>query len=70
MATQAMRLDLSRRSAESKDLETSLRGKIVGQDEAVQAVVNLHQVFQAGLNSPRRPVGNRSSDRPGRAKRA
>src|SRR6201988_2887262 len=58
MAAQAMRLDLSRRSAESKDLETSLRGKIVGQDEAVQAVVNLYQVFQAGLNSPRRPVGN------------
>ena len=58
MATEAMRLDLSRRSAESKDLEASLRGKIVGQDEAVQAVVNLYQVFQAGLNSPRRPVGN------------
>src|ERR1700752_3205504 len=58
MAAQAMRLDLSRRSAESKDLETSLRGKIVGQDEAVQAVVDLYQVFKAGLNSPRRPVGN------------
>ena len=58
MATQAMRLDLGRRSEESKDFETSLRGKIVGQDEAVQAVVNLYQVFQAGLNSPRRPVGN------------
>src|ERR1700741_2176627 len=58
MAAQAMRLDLSRRSAESKDLETSLRGEIVGQDEAGPAVVNLYQVFQAGLNSPRRPVGN------------
>src|ERR1700741_5336853 len=58
MAAQAMRLDLSRRSAESKDLETSLRGEIVGQDEAGPAVVNLYQVFQAGLNSPGRPVGN------------
>jgi ATP-dependent Clp protease ATP-binding subunit ClpA len=53
-----MGLDLSRRSAESKDFESSLRGKIVGQDEAVQAVVDLYQVFRAGLNSPGRPVGN------------
>jgi ATP-dependent Clp protease ATP-binding subunit ClpA len=30
----------------------------VGQDEAVQALVDLHQVFCAGLNSPGRPVGN------------
>ena len=35
-----------------------LRRKIVGQDEAVQAVVDLYQVFRAGLNSPGRPVGN------------
>jgi hypothetical protein len=52
MTTQAMRLDLNRRSAEPKDIEPSLRGKIVGQDEAVQAVVDLYQVFRAGLNSP------------------
>jgi len=58
MATQAIRLDLSRRSTDSKDLEAGLRGKIVGQDEAVQAVVDLYQVFRAGLNSPGRPVGN------------
>jgi len=30
----------------------------VGQDEAVQTVVDLYQVFCAGLNSPGRPVGN------------
>jgi hypothetical protein len=30
----------------------------VGQDEAVQAVVDLYQVFGAGLNSPGRPAGN------------
>jgi ATP-dependent Clp protease ATP-binding subunit ClpA len=35
-----------------------LRGKIVGQHEAVQTVVDLYQVFCAGLNSPGRPVGN------------
>src|SRR6201982_2374769 len=58
MATQAIGLDLSRRSTDSKDFEAGLRGKIVGQDEAVQAGVDLYQVFRAGLNSPRRPVGN------------
>jgi ATP-dependent Clp protease ATP-binding subunit ClpA len=43
---------------ESRDFEGGLRRKIVGQDEAVQAVVDLYQVFRAGLNSPGRPVGN------------
>jgi ATP-dependent Clp protease ATP-binding subunit ClpA len=51
-------LDPGRRSVESRDFETELRRKIVGQDEAVQAVVALHQVFRAELNSPGRPVGN------------
>ena len=51
-------LDPARRSVESRDFEAGLRRKIVGQDEAVQAVVDLYQVFRAGLNSPGRPVGN------------
>ena len=51
-------LDPARRSSESRDFEAGLRRKIVGQDEAVQAVVDLYQVFRAGLNSPGRPVGN------------
>jgi ATP-dependent Clp protease ATP-binding subunit ClpB len=51
-------LDPTLRSVESRDFEGGLRRKIVGQDEAVQAVVDLYQVFRAGLNSPGRPVGN------------
>jgi ATP-dependent Clp protease ATP-binding subunit ClpB len=58
MATQAVQLDPSRRSMDSRDFEGGLRRRIVGQDEAVQAVVDLYQVFRAGLNSPGRPVGN------------
>jgi ATP-dependent Clp protease ATP-binding subunit ClpB len=58
MATQTVPLDVSKRSIESEDLETQLRQKIVGQEEAVQAVVDLHEVFRAGLNSPGRPLGN------------
>ena len=57
MATRAQ-LDPTQRSPESRDFEAGLRRKIVGQDEAVQAVVDLYQVFRAGLNSPGRPVGN------------
>ena len=58
MATIGVQLDLERRSTESKDFEAALRRKIVGQDEAVQAVVDLYQVFRAGLNFPGRPLGN------------
>jgi len=56
--TRAQHLDPTQRSRESREFETSLRRKIVGQEEAVQAVVDLYQVFRAGLNSPGRPVGN------------
>jgi ATP-dependent Clp protease ATP-binding subunit ClpB len=58
VAAKAKHLDPSQRSIESRDFEGGLRRKIVGQDEAVQAVVDLYQVFRAGLNSPGRPVGN------------
>jgi ATP-dependent Clp protease ATP-binding subunit ClpB len=51
-------LDPSIRSTDSRDFETSLRAKIVGQEEGVQTLVDLYQVFCAGLNSPGRPVGN------------
>src|ERR1700722_5363018 len=57
-ASTGRQLDPELRSADSRDFEAGLRRKIVGQDEAVQAVVDLYQVFRAGLNSPGRPVGN------------
>ena len=55
---QAVRLDPTVQGAESREFEVRLREKIVGQDEAVQAVVDLYRVFRAGLQSPGRPVGN------------
>ena len=58
MNAYALQLDPTRRSVELRDFEAELRRKIVGQDEAVRAVVDLYQVFRAGLNSPGRPVGN------------
>src|ERR1700747_79186 len=51
-------LDPTIRSTDSRDFQAALRAKIVGQEEGVQALVDLYQVFCAGLNSPGRPVGN------------
>jgi ATP-dependent Clp protease ATP-binding subunit ClpB len=51
-------LDPTVRSNETRDFDAALRAKIVGQEEGVQALVDLYQVFCAGLNSPGRPVGN------------
>jgi len=51
-------LDPSKRSTDTVDFQTALRSKIVGQEEGVRALVDLYQVFRAGLNSPGRPVGN------------
>src|ERR1700719_3495712 len=60
-ATQSVhiqKLDTKKRSSTSRHFEDALRQKIVGQDEAVEALVELYQVFCAGLHSPGRPVGN------------
>src|SRR5712672_3410133 len=51
-------LDPTIRSTDTRDFQGSLRAKIVGQEEGVQALVDLYQVFCAGLNSPGKPVGN------------
>jgi ATP-dependent Clp protease ATP-binding subunit ClpA len=51
-------LDPKKRSSTSHHFEDALRQKIVGQEEAVEALVELYQVFCAGLQPPFRPVGN------------
>src|ERR1700726_3476442 len=51
-------LDPTIRSTNTRDFEASLRAKIVGQAEGVQSLVDMYQVFCAGMNSPGRPVGN------------
>src|SRR5260370_5568964 len=50
-------LDTRKRSSTSRHFEDALRQKIVGQDEAVQALVELYQVFCARLRCPGPPVG-------------
>ena len=58
MSDYTLSLDPTKRSSDTIDFQSALRAKIVGQEEAVQALVDLYQVFRAGLNSPGRPVGN------------
>jgi ATP-dependent Clp protease ATP-binding subunit ClpB len=58
MCTQPAILDSTLRSSQAVEFEEALRAKIVRQEEAVQAMVDLYQVFGAGLNPPGRPVGS------------
>ncbi len=58
MGTDDLSLNPSIRSAETNEFQKELRARIIGQDEGVQSLVELFQVFTAGLNSPGRPVGN------------
>jgi ATP-dependent Clp protease ATP-binding subunit ClpB len=59
MSTAARRqLDPTIRSNQAREFHRSMRAKIIGQEEGIQALVDLYQVFCAGLNSPGRPVGN------------
>jgi ATP-dependent Clp protease ATP-binding subunit ClpB len=51
-------LDPTKRSPQLQEFEAALRSRIVGQDEAIEAVVAVYQVFCAGLNAPGRPIGN------------
>jgi ATP-dependent Clp protease ATP-binding subunit ClpB len=51
-------LDPTLRSSDATDFEAALRRKIVGQDQAVEKVTEIYQMFLAGLNPPGRPVGN------------
>jgi ATP-dependent Clp protease ATP-binding subunit ClpB len=57
-AAARQQLDQTIRSNDTRDFHGFLQAKIVGQEEGVQALVDLYQVFSAGLNSPGRPVGN------------
>jgi len=52
------RLDPGQCGSEADHLSANLHKRIVGQDEAVDQIVNIYQTFLAGMNSPGRPIGN------------
>jgi ATP-dependent Clp protease ATP-binding subunit ClpA len=43
---------------EAEKLDADLRKRVVGQDEAIQQIVDVYQTHLAGMSSPGRPIGN------------
>ncbi len=56
-APQQVVLDPEIRSPEVQEFEKALSDRIVGQERAVRRMVNMYQIFLAGMNVPGRPVG-------------
>jgi len=52
------RLDTQFQSPKVKSLDASLRKYIVGQDPAIEQIVNIYQTYLAGISSPGQPIGN------------
>jgi ATP-dependent Clp protease ATP-binding subunit ClpB len=51
-------LDPTRTGREAEALEVSLGRLIVGQDEAIEQIVNIYQMYLTGMTAPGRPIGN------------
>jgi ATP-dependent Clp protease ATP-binding subunit ClpB len=51
-------LDPSRTGKDAESLEKTLLKLVVGQDEAIEQIVNIYQMHITGLSAPGRPVGN------------
>src|SRR5512141_446645 len=51
-------LDPTQTGFDAERLESDLRKRIVGQDEAIQQIINIYQTHLAGMSSPGRPIGN------------
>src|SRR5690242_1507436 len=52
------KLDPTQTGQDAEKLHVDLHKRIVGQDEAIDQIVNIYQMYQAGMNSPCRPIGN------------
>jgi ATP-dependent Clp protease ATP-binding subunit ClpA len=51
-------LDPTKTGREAEALDHNLRRFIVGQDEAIQQIVNIYQMHLTGMSAPGRPIGN------------
>jgi ATP-dependent Clp protease ATP-binding subunit ClpB len=52
------KLDPTQTGQDAEKLYTDLHKRIVGQDEAIDHIVNIYQMYLAGMNGPGRPIGN------------
>ncbi len=51
-------LDPARTGRDASELETGLRRMIIGQNDAIQQIVNIYQMHLTGMSAPGRPIGN------------
>jgi len=51
-------LDPMRTGPQAGKLDSNLRKRIVGQDDAIQQIADVYQTYLAGMSSPGRPIGN------------
>jgi ATP-dependent Clp protease ATP-binding subunit ClpB len=51
-------LDPAKTGRDALSLETNLRRMIIGQDEAIEQIVNIYQMNLTGMSAPGRPIGN------------
>ena len=51
-------LDPTQTGFEAEKLFTDLHKRIIGQNEAIDQIVNIYQTYLAGMTSPGRPIGN------------
>ena len=56
-ASETILLDPEKKNARAQEFAESLGARIVGQDQAVRQMSNFYQIFLAGMNPTRRPVG-------------
>ncbi len=52
------RLDPTQTGQDAEKLYTDLHKRIIGQNEAIDHIVNIYQMYLAGMNGPGRPIGN------------
>jgi len=58
MAGLNQHLNPKQTGVDAERLHSDLQKRIVGQNDAVDQIVNIYQTFLAGLTSPGRPIGN------------
>ena len=51
-------LDPTKTGRDAESLDSQLRKMIVGQDEAIDQIVNIYQMHLTGMTAPGRPIGN------------
>jgi ATP-dependent Clp protease ATP-binding subunit ClpA len=52
------KLDPSQTGHDAEKLNHDLRKLVVGQEEAIEQIVNIYQTYLAGMTGPGRPIGN------------